>query len=122
MFSLAFLGRTWAINTLGKYHSAQIEIREDQPLIMWGPYKYVRHPIYFFTIIEWLGFPLIPNSYYAFFLSLFIVTPLLLLRLFYEEKVHMEKFGDKYIRYKTEVPSLIPFTRSLVAKITNLIY
>jgi protein-S-isoprenylcysteine O-methyltransferase Ste14 len=111
MFSIALLGRTWAENTLGKYHSAQIEIREDQPLITSGPYKYVRHPIYFFILIEILGFPLIANAYYAFALSFFLYIPLLLLRLHLEEKVLTEKFGTAYIQYKSAIPCLIPFTK-----------
>ena len=113
MFFVALLGGTWAINTLGSYHSAQIEIREDQPLIKLGPYQYIRHPIYLCNIIELLAFPLIPNSYYAFLLSLFVYTPLLLVRLFFEEKVHILKFGNNYIEYKADVPCLIPFTKRL---------
>jgi methyltransferase len=84
MFTIALIGRTWAENTLGKYHSAQIEIRENQPLIIEGPYKYIRHPIYFFVIIEVLGFPLLANAWYAFFLSLLVYVPLLFIRLILE--------------------------------------
>lgn len=111
LFTIAFTGRTWALNTLGQYHSAQIEIRENQPLITSGPYRYVRHPIYFFTIIEVLGFTLIPNAYYAFCLTLFIYTPLLLLRLFLEEKTLIQTFGTSYLEYKSSVPCLIPFLK-----------
>ena len=120
MFSMALLGSTWASNTLGRYHSAQIEIRKDHPLIKLGPYKYIRHPIYLFNIIELLGFPLIPNSYYAFLLSLFIYTPLLLFRLFFEEKARIEKFGNNYIKYSTDVPCLIPFTKDIKNRMSNL--
>lgn len=111
LFSLAVAGRHWALNTLGKYHSPQIEIREDQPLITSGPYCYVRHPIYFFTIVEVLGCTLIPNAFFAFFLTLFIYTPLLLLRLFLEEKALIQTFGASYLAYMEKVPCLIPFLK-----------
>ena len=111
LFSIAVAGRYWALNTLGKYHSPQIEIREDQPLITSGPYRYVRHPIYSFTIIEVLGCTLIPNAYFAFILTLFIYTPLLLLRLFLEEKALIQTFGSSYLKYKQTVPCLIPFSK-----------
>jgi protein-S-isoprenylcysteine O-methyltransferase Ste14 len=111
LFSLGVAGRFWALNTLGKYHSPQIEIREDQPLITQGPYHYIRHPIYSFTIVEVLGCTLIPNAYFAFFLTIFIYTPLLLLRLFLEEKVLIQAFGASYLKYRGTVPCLIPFTK-----------
>jgi protein-S-isoprenylcysteine O-methyltransferase Ste14 len=111
MFCVALWGRRWAVETLGKYHSAHIEFRENQPLIRSGPYNYMRHPIYFFIIIELLGFPLIANAYYSFFLSLFLYIPLVLLRLSLEEKVLMQTFGASYLEYRETVPCLIPFTR-----------
>jgi len=111
LFAVAVTGRYWALDTLGKYHSAQIEIREDHPLITSGPYGYVRHPIYFFTIIEVISCCLIPNAWYAFFLTLFIYTPLLILRLLLEEKVLAQKFGASYLYYRETVPCLIPFTK-----------
>jgi protein-S-isoprenylcysteine O-methyltransferase Ste14 len=109
LFSMAVAGRYWALNTLGKYHSPQIEIREDQPLITSGPYRYVRHPIYCFTIIEVLSFTLIPNAFIAFLIALFAYTPLLLYRLFLEEKALIQTFGSAYLQYKETVPCVIPF-------------
>jgi protein-S-isoprenylcysteine O-methyltransferase Ste14 len=109
MFSVALGGRRWAVNTLGKYHSAHIELRENQPLIRLGPYQYIRHPIYFFIIIELLGFPLIANAYYAFTLSLLLYIPLVLLRLTLEEKELGKRFGNDYLQYQATVSCLIPF-------------
>jgi len=111
LFSLSVIGRYWALNTLGKYHSAQIEIRENHPLVTSGPYRYIRHPIYFFTIIEVISCCLIPNAWYALLLTMFIYTPLLILRLLLEEKVLAEKFGASYLHYRETVPCLIPFTK-----------
>ena len=41
---LAF--RAWAVNTLGKYFTATVQIVEDHKLIRTGPYGIVRHPSY----------------------------------------------------------------------------
>ena len=110
-FTIGVTGRFWALNTLGKYHSPQIEIREDQPLITSGPYRYMRHPIYFFTIFEVLGCALIPNAFFAFLIALCAYTPLLLYRLLLEEKTLMQTFGSAYLKYKETVPCLIPFSK-----------
>jgi protein-S-isoprenylcysteine O-methyltransferase Ste14 len=110
-FTIGVIGRFWALNTLGKYHSPQIEIREDQPLITSGPYRYMRHPIYFFTIFEVIGCALIPNAFFAFLIATFMYTPLLLYRLVLEEKTLTQTFGLAYVQYKAAVPCLIPFTK-----------
>ena len=113
MFFFALIGRTWAINTLGRYHSPHIEVRENQPLITIGPYRYLRHPIYFFTMFELTGFPLIPNAYYSFAIALFIYIPLLLLRLHYEEQLMNVKFAEDYKSYKKEVRALFPLRKKV---------
>ena len=110
-FTVGVTGRFWALNTLGKYHSPQIEIREDQPLITSGPYRYMRHPIYFFTIFEVVGCALIPNAFFAFYIALCAYTPLLLYRLHLEEKTLMQTFGSAYLKYRKTVPCLIPFSK-----------
>ena len=118
MFFFALVVRTWAINALGEYHSPHIELREDQPLIRTGPYKYLRHPIYFSTMFELTGFPLIPNAYYSFTIALFIYMPLLMLRLYYEEKSMDRKFGEEYQSYKKEVRALFP-SRKMICRHSN---
>jgi protein-S-isoprenylcysteine O-methyltransferase Ste14 len=108
MYLFAFILRNRSIRALGKYHSIHIEIREKHKLIKKGPYKYIRHPYYCSVIFEMLGFPLIPNSYYAFFISLFIYIPLLFIRLYYEEKAMIAKLGDEYITYKKNTWGFFP--------------
>jgi protein-S-isoprenylcysteine O-methyltransferase Ste14 len=108
MFTLALIGRNWASNTLGEYHSVHIEIRDDHPLIREGPYRYVRHPYYLSVIFEFLGFPLVANAYYSFLISLFVYLPFLFMRVYFEEKAMVKKFGDEYIRYKSETRVFLP--------------
>jgi protein-S-isoprenylcysteine O-methyltransferase Ste14 len=110
LFCGVLLGRRRAVTTRGRYHSAHIEIKDGQPLITDGPYTLVRHTIYFFIMIEMLGFPLIANAYYALALSVFIYIPIFMLRLMLEEKVLHVKFGSAYQLYQNNVPCLIPFT------------
>ena len=46
-------GRQWAFNSLGKYWSVDIEIRDNHELIKNGPYKYMRHPNNVFTYLKY---------------------------------------------------------------------
>jgi len=111
MFSVALAGRNWATRTLGKLHSPHIEIKKKHQLIKKGPYKYLRHPYYSSVIFEILGVPLIPNSYYAFCLALLVYIPLLFLRVWFEEKVMAQTFGEEYYQYKKEVPEYLPIRK-----------
>ncbi|MDY6856980.1 MAG: isoprenylcysteine carboxylmethyltransferase family protein [Thermodesulfobacteriota bacterium] len=111
MYFFAFVLRSWAITTLGRYHSVHIEIKKDHMLIRRGPYKYMRHPYYLSVIFELLGVPLIPNSYYSFCVSLAVYIPLLLTRLNLEEKAMTDKLGREYLLYKREVWGLFPIKR-----------
>lgn len=111
MFFVALLSRNWAIRTLGKYHSPHIEIRKNHKLIKNGPYAYIRHPYYVSVILEILGIPLIPNSYYTFWLALFVYIPLLFIRIWFEEKVMTVTFGENYSNYKREVSGFLPIKK-----------
>jgi methyltransferase len=111
LYIVAFLLRAWSFRTLGEYFSPHIEITNDQPLIIEGPYRFVRHPIYLGVIIELISFTVIPNSYYALLLAIFTYIPLLLVRMYREEIAMIEKFGLAYVQYKKEVNAFLPLKR-----------
>jgi len=83
----------------------QEELDEQMTLIIEGPYKYVRHPLYFFTILFLLFRPQMD----LFYLTTFVcITTYFLIGSFYEEKKLVEKFGETYLKYQSEVNRLFP--------------
>ncbi len=108
LYILGWILSKWTIMTMGNYWTVEIEIREDHPLVKKGPYKYMRHPHYLFTFIELFGLPLIANAYYSLILIAIIFIPIYILRITFEEKVMVEKFGDEYLKYKKEVWGFFP--------------
>jgi len=112
---LMYLGviplRVKAINALGVYMSPDIKIVDDHKLIRYGPYRYLRHPLSLYVMIEVMGFTLIPNSYFSCLVALIIFCPFVIYRIYLEEKALIEKFGQEYIDYKKEVYALIPIKR-----------
>jgi isoprenylcysteine carboxyl methyltransferase (ICMT) family protein YpbQ len=117
----ANLGRDWAIKSLGEYWSVHVEIRDDHKLIKKGPYKYLRHPNSLCIIAEVLALPLIPNSYYSFLFSLLFYVPLLILRMYLEEKELINKFGKQYLDYKAETWAVFPFKPNFSLRKKSLI-
>ena len=111
LYVVALIGRNWSIRELGQLHSIHIEIRDSHKLISRGLYNYLRHPIYFFTIIELISIPLISNSYYSLIFPIFCYIPTLLLRIHYEEKALISKFGEDYLLYKQKCYGLLPLKK-----------
>jgi len=101
----------WAMLTLGKYWSVQIEIRESHRLIREGPYRYIRHPAYLSNLMEYVGVTLIANAYYTLVGVFLIYLPFNLTRLHLEEKELIKKFGEEYEDYRNKVPALFPIRK-----------
>jgi methyltransferase len=56
-FAILQLGRIWVLITLGTYWNTRIFSLPTQPLIVTGPYRWLRHPNY---LIVGLEIPLLP--------------------------------------------------------------
>lgn len=72
-----------------------------------GILNYVRHPIYSGTILIVIGFFLFTPTT-ATLLSTVFIFVYLPIGICLEEKKLVHQFGDQYVQYKKEVPSLIP--------------
>ena len=109
IYLFGVIARGWAVKTLDRYWSLNVEIRENHPLIKTGPYRYLRHPNYFCHSLEILGFPLIPNAYYMFGFAVIFYLPVIFIRIYLEEKELIKKFGQAYKDYQKEVWGISPF-------------
>lgn len=81
------------------------DLDEKQTLRIEGAFKFVRHPVYFFSIL-FLGLrPTMDLFYLIMFVSVIIYF---YVGSIYEEKKLIEKFGDEYREYQKNVPRLFP--------------
>ena len=83
--------------------------REIKPeLVLSGMYRYVRHPLYFATIILILGlFLLVPTQ--KMLLVLLISYSYILIGYRLEERKLVAVFGEEYREYQKKVKALIPY-------------
>ncbi len=84
-----------------------------EPLIIGGPQKYVRHPLYLGAICAFLGWGFLTGTTSDFIATLFILLWLRLVAIPFEEKEMRALFKDQYIRYMHDTPMLIPFTKKI---------
>lgn len=96
------------INQIDRYFNNEYstnDLDERFTLRIEGPYKYSRHPIYFFSIV----FLLFRAEMNLFYLTMFIsFTAYFYIGSYYEEKKMVRLFGNDYRDYQKKVPKIIP--------------
>jgi protein-S-isoprenylcysteine O-methyltransferase Ste14 len=85
-----------------------VEGEEKSDLVINGLYRFVRHPLYTFSLLVlWLSPSMTVNTFivYAAF------TIYILIGAVFEERKLLREFGEKYANYKSTTPMLIPGLR-----------
>src|SRR5262249_46342659 len=98
----------WARVVLGRNWSGTVTLKQDHELIRTGPYRWVRHPIYTGLLIGFVGTAIAVGQWRG-VLAVLIVFVALWRKLRLEERWLGDLFGAEYVRYRREVPALIPF-------------
>ncbi len=97
----------WMFSSLGKNVSPTVAIRETHQLVVHGPYRWIRHPLYTFATISFLGISLAAANWFTAlmmilgFFALNMRTPL-------EEAKLIERFGDEYREYIKRTGRYLP--------------
>ncbi len=115
IFALSIVGFYWGTSALGFFdpfgvrsilnHLGGRKARE-MPLSIKGPYRFVRHPLYFFVLLVMWSSPDLTYDRLLFNVlwSLWVYIGAVL-----EERDLSADFGDAYDEYKRKVPMLIPW-------------
>ena len=100
----------WIHKTLGENWSPVLEIRKGHKLIIKGPYKYVRHPMYTLFYIFAIGLLLLVSNWFVGLFALLSWHLLYVIRISSEEKMMLEQFGIEWENYcKRTTKKLVPF-------------
>ena len=98
----------WARAVLGRNWSGTVTLKEDHELIVRGPYRLVRHPIYTgllaMIIATWME-----QAHIAGIIGLVLVFISFWIKLNGEEEVMRKQFPDQYPAYAARVKRIIPF-------------
>ncbi|MDD5162626.1 MAG: isoprenylcysteine carboxylmethyltransferase family protein [Candidatus ainarchaeum sp.] len=97
-----------SVKKLGKFFSTAVEIKEKHRLIQNGPYKHVRHPAYFGSLLFLGGLAIAANSLIAGIIYLILLLPWFAWRISSEEKMLEKEFGKTFLEYKKKTKILIP--------------
>ncbi len=109
LFVLGIALRWWAIITLGRFFTVDVQIASDHELVEDGPFRLVRHPSYTGGLLAFIGFALTLGNWAA---ALMIVLPIFcafLRRMNVEEQALTQSLGDQYVSYMHRTKRLVPF-------------
>jgi protein-S-isoprenylcysteine O-methyltransferase Ste14 len=96
---------------LVKRSSLEERSERREPLVVAGPHKYVRHPLYFGVVVMVLGWAIVSNRTFVLLSTGILFAWFRLVIAPYEEIELKAIFGSEYVQYSKSVPSMIPFTR-----------
>jgi len=114
LFVLSITGFIWGIRALGAFDPFGIKSivnhlknREPKimPLAIRGPYRFVRHPLYFFMLLMIWSCPDLTADRLLFNVlwTLWVIVGTLL-----EERDLVHEFGEAYQNYQKKIPMLLP--------------
>jgi protein-S-isoprenylcysteine O-methyltransferase Ste14 len=109
LYGTGFILMAWALVTLGRnYQLGGSAPRSDDKLIIVGPYKLVRHPMYTSALSISLGLACLIESWV--FLCVFCIYVALILPLIPLEEDGLRKaYGEPYSTYQNKTSRLVPF-------------
>lgn len=98
--------RMWAVRQIGVISRT----RSDRlgPLITSGPFAHVRNPLYVGNILLWAGYTLVFRIVWLLPIVLMFLGCTYHAIVAWEEQLLIERRGDEYRRYMTNVPRWIP--------------
>ncbi len=115
LYLAALAGFVWGTRALKSFDALgvrQVMYRvrgrkqRQMPFTISGPYRWVRHPLYFFVLLMIWSCPVLTMDRLLFNV---LWTIWIIVGAFLEERDLVEDFGDRYIEYQKKVPMLIPY-------------
>ena len=109
MYVIGYLLMAGALITLGRNHQLGGSTpRSEDKMVMGGPYRLVRHPMYTAALSISLGLTCLIQSWASFCVfCIYIVLIFLLIPV--EENGLWKAFGEQYVAYQQKAKKLIPF-------------
>lgn len=115
LFVLSIVGFYWGVGSLGSFdpfgiRKIVLNLRgrtpRAMPLAIRGPYRWVRHPLYFFMLVMIWSCPdvTVDRLLFNILWTVWTVVATLL-----EERDLVADFGDSYRAYQANVPMLVPW-------------
>ncbi len=108
LFTAGIALRWWAIVTLGRFFTVDVQIARDHELVERGPFRVVRHPSYTGVLLAFVGFALSLANWAALLVVLLPIWVAFLHRMKVEEQALSHALGERYSAYMRRTKRLVP--------------
>jgi protein-S-isoprenylcysteine O-methyltransferase Ste14 len=110
MFAVGCALVLWTFRSLGPNLTDTVVTRESHTLIVHGPYRWIRHPLYDAVALLTVATALVTANWFL-FVSGLLVLSLLIVRTSTEEANLVARFGDGYRGYMARTGRFLPRLR-----------
>jgi protein-S-isoprenylcysteine O-methyltransferase Ste14 len=100
-----------AVRSLGRQWRIDAGLSSEHELVMTGPYRRVRHPIYTSMLCVLLGIGLMITPWWLLLLSVVVFMAGTEVRVRLEDRLLASHFGERFEEYRRNVPAYIPFVK-----------
>jgi protein-S-isoprenylcysteine O-methyltransferase Ste14 len=108
----ALLLLAWVQWSLGKNFNTTLHLREEHSLVVSGPYRWVRHPMYTALFLLGVGFLLLTANWFVGVPLIVAIPAIVAVRVANEEAMMIEQFGDQYRVYMQRTGRFLPRLRA----------
>lgn len=98
----------WVHHILGANFSPTLSIKERHTLILEGPYRWVRHPMYTVMLLLHFAYLLVSANWFIGIMGILVISMVMALRTRDEEQMMLEQFGDEYRAYMQRTGQFLP--------------
>jgi protein-S-isoprenylcysteine O-methyltransferase Ste14 len=98
----------WVFTSIGSNISETVLTKERHQLVTHGPYRWIRHPLYAFALLQFVLLALIADNGYLLLLPCVAVVLFALVVIPREEENLTVAFGDEYRSYMNRTGALFP--------------
>ena len=98
----------WVFNSIGNNISETVLTKKDHQLVMSGPYRWVRHPLYAVALLMFFSLGLMAASW---LITVYALIGAVIFRLGVipkEEEQLIQAFGDDYQDYRGQTGAMVP--------------
>ena len=101
----------WVVSSIGNNISETFLTKENHVLVTFGPYRWVRHPLYAVATMGWVSLSILAANWFMLAMACLAFIGIAVLVIPREEAALMRKFGNEYREYMQRTGRFAPRLR-----------
>ena len=108
--AVALAALYWVHAALGENFSPTLQIKQEHALVVRGPYRWVRHPMYTVLLALHISYFFLTANWLIGLLGVLVILMVMTMRTRAEEAMMIGQFGDQYRVYMQQTGRFLPLS------------